>query len=202
METGRSSDGTTVDATFTRPATPHPESLMFRKLMLPAFAATLVLAACAESPTGVQTTTAAADDYALVMFGEIGASLEGSLGTQSGTAMDGRSWFSRLPDSLALTTAQRTAIAGLRASFRQNNAAALDSLRQIFVQARDARRAGATREEVRAILVTGRPIAEALRPKLAALHLASWSVLSDAQRAWLIANKPTVSPVVPAPSGG
>lgn len=168
---------------------------MIRKLMLPAFAAMLVLAGCAESPTAVQTT-AAADDYALVMFGEIGASLEGSLGTQSGTAMDGRSWFSRLPDSLALTTAQRTAIAGLRASFRQNNAAALDSLRQVFVQARDARRAGATREEVRAILVTGRPIAEALRPKLAALHLASWSVLSDAQRAWLIANKPTVSPIV------
>lgn len=171
---------------------------MFRRLILPALATTFILAGCNDAPTTVQTSAAtAADDYALVMFGEVGSALEGSLGPQSGTPMDGRSWMGRLPDSLALTSVQRTAIAGLRASFRQNNAAALDSLRTVFVQARDARRAGATREEVRTILATGRPIAEALRPKVVALHLATWSVLSDAQRAWLIANKPTVSPIVP-----
>jgi len=169
---------------------------MIRLRHLPLVALALGLAACAESSTA-PSVTAGEDDYALVMFGEAGAALEGSLGTQTGTAMDGRSWFGRLPDSLALTAVQRTAIAGLRASFRQNNAAALDSLRAIFVEARDARRAGATREEVRAILVTGRPIAEALRPKVVALHLATFSVLTDAQRAWLIANKPTVSPIIP-----
>jgi len=169
---------------------------MIRLRHLSLVALALGLAACAESSTA-PAVTSAEDDYSLVMFGEAGAALEGSLGTQTGAPMDGRSWFGRLPDSLALTTAQRTAIAGLRASFRQNNAAALDSLRKIFVEARDARRAGATREEVRAILVTGRPIAEALRPKVIALHVATFSVLSDAQRAWLIANKPTVAPIIP-----
>lgn len=169
---------------------------MIRLRHLSLIALVLGLAACAESSTA-PTVTTAEDDYALVMFGEIGAALEGTLGTQPSTQpVDGRSWFGRLPDSLALTATQRTAILSLRASFRQNNAAALDSLRTIFLKARDARRAGGTPEEVRAILATGRPIAEALRPKILALHLATWSVLSDAQRAWLIANKPVVSPVV------
>lgn len=168
--------------------------LRFRSLAV--FTLALGLAACADAPT-TPAATAIEDDYALVMFGEIGSALEGTLGTQSSTQpIDGRTWFGRLPDSLALTTAQRTAITSLRATFRQNNAAALDSLRTIFVQARDARRAGATREEVRAILVTGRPIAEALRPKVLLLHLSTWTVLSDAQRAWLIANRPVVSPVL------
>ena len=39
---------------------------------------------------------------------------------------------------------------------------------RVHVQA--ALNTGATREEVRAILVTGRPIAEALRPDVVALH--------------------------------
>lgn len=171
---------------------------MFRKLLLPTtLAAMLVLGACADSATAPAATATAQDDYALVMFGEVGAALEGTLGTQPTTQpMDGRSWFARLPDSLALTAVQRTAIAALRGSFRQNNVAALDSLHAIFLKARDARRAGATREEVRAILVTGRPIAEALRPQVVSLHLATWSVLSAAQRAWLIANRPVVSPVI------
>ena len=132
---------------------------MIRLRHLSLIALVLGLTACAESSTA-PTVTSTDDDYALVMFGEIGAALEGTLGTQPGTQpVDGRSWFARLPDSLALTVTQRTAIASLRATFRQNNAAALDSLRDIFLEARDARRAGATREEVRAILVTGRPIA-------------------------------------------
>ncbi|MFM8566659.1 MAG: hypothetical protein ACKOCV_03080 [Gemmatimonadota bacterium] len=169
---------------------------MIRLRHLSLVALVLGLAACAESSTA-PAVASSEDDYALVMFGEMGSALEGTLGTQPSTQpMDGRSWMARLPDSLALTTAQKTAITALRVSFRQTNAAALDSLRQIFVKARDARRAGATREEVRAILVTGRPIAEALRPKVLALHLASWSVLSDAQRAWLIANRPKQPPVV------
>ena len=170
---------------------------MFRRLLLPALATTLVLGACADSATAPAATTTYEDDYSLVMFGEVGAALEGTLGTQPTTQpVDGRSWFGRLPDSLALTAVQRTAIGSLRAAFRQNNAPALDSLRAVFVQAREARRGGATREEVRAILVTARPIAEALRPQIVSLHLATWSVLSAAQRAWLIANRPVVSPVI------
>ena len=45
-------------------------------------------------------------------------------------------------------------------------------------------------QEVRAILVTGRPIAEALRPDVFALHQAVRAVLTDAQRAWLEAHRP------------
>ena len=169
---------------------------MIRLRHLSLIALVLGLTACAESSTA-PTVTSTDDDYALVMFGEIGSALEGSLGTQPSTQpVDGRSWFGRLPDSLALTATQRTAIVALRATFRQNNASALDSLRAIFLKARDARRAGGTPEEVRAILATGRPIAEALRPKILSLHLATWSVLTTAQRAWLIANKPVVAPVV------
>ena len=110
---------------------------MIRLRHLSLIALALGLAACAESSTA-PTVTSTDDDYALVMFGEIGSALEGTLGTQSGTQpMDGRSWFGRLPDSLALTAVQRTAIAGLRASFRQNNAAALDAA---WWERRDARR--------------------------------------------------------------
>ena len=100
--------------------------------------------------------TTAEDDYALVMFGEIGAALEGTLGTQPSTQpVDGRSWFGRLPDSLALTATQRTAILSLRASFRQNNAAALDSLRTIFLKARDARRADLTEHHEGVVILGG-----------------------------------------------
>lgn len=168
---------------------------MIRLRNLPLLALAFGLAAC-ESPTAA-TLASPDEDYALVMFGEIGSALEGTLGTQSGSRpMDGRTWMARLPDSLAITATQRTAIGALRAAFRQNNTAALDSLRQVFVRAREARRAGATQEQVRAILVTGRPIAEALRPKVLSLHLAIWSVLSDSQRAWLIANRPPAPPVI------
>lgn len=173
---------------------------MFRKLMLPALATTLVLAACAESPTAVQTTTTA-DDYALVVFGTEGSSLEGTMGTQpSGQATDGRTGGRQLPDSLALTQTQKDSIQVLRTAFRTANRPALDSLHAIFQQARTARQGGATREEVRAILVTGRPIAEALRPLVHALHVSIRAVFTDAQRAWLDANRPPM-PGLMAPGG-
>lgn len=168
---------------------------MIRLRHLPLVALAFSLAAC-ESATA-PTRASSDEDYALVMFGEIGSALEGTLGAQPNSQpMDGRTWMARLPDSLAITATQRTAIRALRATFRQNNAASLDSLRQVFVRAREARRTGATQEQVRAILVTGRPIAEALRPKVLSLHLAIWSVLSDAQRAWLISNRPSAPPVI------
>ena len=162
---------------------------MLRKLIAPAvLAVSFTLAAC-ESTTAPNQI--ASEDYALVMFGESGSSLEGTMGPQDGAQpFDGRSHGPRLPDSLALTQTQKDSIQALRTAFRTENAAALDSLKAIFERAREARRAGATREEVRAILVTGRPIGEALRPKVQALHEAIKAVLTDAQRAWLAANRP------------
>ena len=162
---------------------------MLRRLtVIPTLMAALVLAACAEAPTGVTTRT---DDFALVMFGEAGEALEGTMGEQDGAGpFDGRSIRPVFPDSLALTPEQRAQMLELRIAFRAEHEPQLDSLRNIFQQARLARLEGATREEVRAILETGRPIAEALRPHVIALHEALRAVLTDAQRAWLAANRP------------
>lgn len=171
---------------------------MLRKLIAPALAATLVLAAC-ESTTAPAVTTSD-DDFALVMFGEAGTSLEGTMGAQAGARpFDGRSAFLPLPDSLQLTQAQRDSIQALRERFRTANRSTLDSLRAVFEAAKTARQGGATREEVRAILVTGRPLAEALRPKVMLLHLAIRAVLTDAQRAWLEANRPRRFPMPMGP---
>ncbi len=160
---------------------------MLRRLLFPTLMAALVLAACGESPTATTTFT---DDFALVLFGEEGAALEGTLGPQDGTPFDGRTHRPVFPDSLRLTDEQRAEMLALRIAFRAENEPQLDSLRAIFQQARLARLEGATRDEIRAILETGRPLAEALRPKVRALHEALRAVLTDAQRAWLAANRP------------
>ena len=171
---------------------------MLRKFIAPALAATLVLAAC-ESTT-VPPATTSDDDFALVMFGEAGTSLENTMGPQTGARpYDGRSGFQPLPDSLRLTQTQRDSIQALRERFRAANRSTLDSLKAIFEAAKTARQGGATREEVRAILVTGRPLAEALRPKVMLLHLAIRAILTDAQRAWLEANRPHRFPPMMGP---
>lgn len=163
---------------------------MFRRLLFPALALTFAVAACSESPTGTSSALAA-DDYALVMFGDAGAALEGTLGTQPGDRpFDGRTGWARLPDSLQLTDAQRAEMRALREAFRVEHADELAALRAIFMEARAARRAGASRMEVRAILAEARPIVEALRPFVQALHEALRAVLTDEQRAWLAANRP------------
>lgn len=162
---------------------------MFRRALFPVVAASLVLAACSESPTD-SSASLAADDYALVLFGEMGAALEGTLGEQpAGRPFDGRSGRPALPDSLKLTDEQKAAMHALREAFRAEHAEELAALRAIFEEAREARRDGATREEVRAILVEARPIVEALRPYLQALHEALRAILTDAQRAWLDAHR-------------
>ena len=163
---------------------------MLRKLIAPAVLAVSVTLAACEATTAPNQQIAS-EDYALVMFGTSGSSLEGTMGPQeSARPFDGRSHGPRLPDSLALTQGQKDSIQALRTAFRAANAGALDSLKAIFEKAREARRSGATREEVRAILVTGKPIGEALRPKVEALHAAIQAVLTDAQKAWLAANRP------------
>ncbi len=161
---------------------------MFRRLLFPTLAASLVLAACAESPLGPSVAT---EDYALVMFGEYGSALEGTMGAQAGPRpFDGRTIRPAFPDSIALTDEQRAEMLALRQAFRAEHQDAIDSLRAVFQAAHAARQDGATREEIRAILATGRPIADALRPDVRALHEALRAVLTDAQRAWIAANRP------------
>jgi Spy/CpxP family protein refolding chaperone len=91
---------------------------------------------------------------------------------------------------LQLTAEQRAEIAALRAAFKTANQADLDAMRAVFEQARAAREGGATREEVRAILETGRPIGERLRTNVFALDAAIMNVLTPAQREFLRRNRP------------
>lgn len=161
---------------------------MLRRLLFPTLAASLVLAACAESPLGPLVAT---EDYALVMFGEYGSALDGTMGAEAGPRpFDGRTVRPQFPESLALTAEQRAAMLALRQAFRAKHQDAIESLRAVFQTARAARQDGATRAEIRAILATGRPIVEALRPDVRALHEALRAVLTDAQRAWIAANRP------------
>jgi len=164
---------------------------MLKRLLTPALAATLFVSACDLSPTAPASAALGSDDYALVMFGEPGASLEGTMGPDgSPKPFDGRTGRPVLPDSIALTPEQIAAMQALRDAFRADHQAELDALRAIFEEARAARIAGASHEEVRAILMEGRPLADALRPDVQALHAALRALLTDAQRAWLDAHRP------------
>lgn len=156
---------------------------MLKRLMLPTLAAALVVGACAESPTAAVSSP---DDYALVVFGETGSALEGTMGDQPASRpFDGRSGRRGFPPGLELSEEQIAEMRALRQAFRSEHAETLDALRAIFEEARAAHQAGATREEVRAILETARPLVEQLRPHVRALHDALRAVLTDAQREWL-----------------
>jgi Spy/CpxP family protein refolding chaperone len=156
-----------------------------------ALVAATILIGCSDStaPTVVTDDT----DYALYAFGEDGAALEGTLGPQGDRPYDGRSGgFGRLPLELQLTDEQRAAIVALREAFRTEHQDELDALKAIFEQARAARQAGATREEVRAILETGKPIADGLRAAVRELHEDILNVLTEEQRAWLREHRPHI----------
>jgi Spy/CpxP family protein refolding chaperone len=170
---------------------------MIRKVLAPALAATLLLAACDKSPTGI-TAASDTDDYALLMFGESGSALEGTMGPAPvGEPFDGASAYHRLPDRLALTPEQADSIRALRQAFKDAHADELAALREIFLRARAAREAGASREEVHAILMEGRDIARALRPFVIQLRADIWDVLTPAQREWLFTHR--FRPFVPRP---
>lgn len=172
-----------------------------KRLMIPALAATVALTACELTPTG-PSAAELSEDYALVVFGDAGAALEGMMGPQDGMRpFDGRTGRPQLPDTLRLSTEQLAAIAALREEFRTAHADEIAALKAIFDEARAARRDGATRAEIRAILAEGRVIHEALRPDVQALHEAIRAVFTDAQRAWIAANRPIGPRPHPRPMG-
>lgn len=174
--------------------------MMLRKLLVPVFIGTLALGACDESP--VEPTGPQADDYALLMFGEAGSALEGSMGQQDAERpFDGRTLFRRLPVELALSAEQLEAIEALRVAFRAEHQAQVDALQAVFAEARAAREAGASREEIRAILMEGRDLAMALRFPVWQLHEAIREVLTEEQRFWLDTHRPRGRPFIPRPQG-
>jgi hypothetical protein len=162
---------------------------MRSKTLGAAFVAAIALTACSNDATSPEDA-AVADDYALVMFGSSGSALENTLGTQAGRPFDGRSGAPRLPEELALSDAQKAEIEALRAAFKTEHQTELDALHAIFEAAKTAREAGATRAEVHDILDDGRPIGEALRDDVQALHESIRAVFTADQQAWLEANRP------------
>jgi Spy/CpxP family protein refolding chaperone len=83
----------------------------------------------------------------------------------------------------SLTDAQKVQVKGLADAFTKAHAAQLDSLRTIMELARAAREAGKTPDEIRAIMDTGKPIAEALAPARKAFAESVAALLTPAQLA-------------------
>ncbi|MBI2795563.1 MAG: hypothetical protein HYX65_02530 [Gemmatimonadetes bacterium] len=94
------------------------------------------------------------------------------------------------PDSIKPTADQVAAIAALQAAFETASAADLTLLRQLHDSAMALRGAGASRDDVRAVLATGDAARTRLRAAQDALRDAIDAVLTDAQKAWLKANLP------------
>jgi len=81
----------------------------------------------------------------------------------------------------SLTDAQKVQVKGLADAFTKAHSAQLDSLRAIMELARAAREAGKTPEEVRAIMETSKPIADALAPARKAFSESVVTLLTPAQ---------------------
>lgn len=114
-----------------------------------------------------------------------------------GSAANGRGPGAAFPDSLKLTDAQRTQITALVAAFTAANAPDLAAMKAAHQAAREARRAGKSRDEIKKILDGAKPAAERVRHAAEALRTAIGNVLTAAQRAWLEAHKPDHRPRTP-----
>jgi hypothetical protein len=97
---------------------------------------------------------------------------------------------SMLPEEIRLTADQKAQIAALHEAFMQANAADIAALRALEQQFRAARRAGASRSDLLAILQQARPIQERLASAFSALQDAIWAVYTPEQRAWIEAHRP------------
>lgn len=97
---------------------------------------------------------------------------------------------SLLPDSLKLTAEQKAAIAALHEAFMAATAADVAALRAIEEDARDAYRAGRSRDEIRAILAKAWPIRERLDAAFRKLQADIWAVYTPEQRAWIESHRP------------
>jgi Spy/CpxP family protein refolding chaperone len=154
---------------------------MFRRA-IPFVAAALLFAACDSAPT----ENAAIDEPSFEMVLETAGE-----GEAAGMLLE------RAPEALRLTTEQKAAIRRINEEFRAAHRADVEALRAITREAMAARRAGATPEQVRAILETSRPVRERLGTAFRGLREAIAAVLTDAQRAWLRDNNRRLGPQLP-----
>jgi Spy/CpxP family protein refolding chaperone len=99
---------------------------------------------------------------------------------------------SMLPDSLRLTADQKAQIQALHEAFKAANQAQMDALRAIEVEARAARQAGKTREDVRAIMAKAAPILDHLHLAFARLQVAILAIYTPSQRQWVASHQPKI----------
>lgn len=149
-----------------------------RRLALVPLALAAVITAC-----GSEVTAPASDEESLVLVPEFAASQAASVDA-AGIGGAG------LPDSIALTAEQKAEIAELHEAFRLETAADVAALKAIEAEARAAHQAGASREEIHAILARGLPILARLRAAFQALQAAIWAVYTPEQQAWIEAHRP------------
>jgi Spy/CpxP family protein refolding chaperone len=171
---------------------------MRRSTFIAAFAVLALVAACEKSPTQPSALDSAqleTVDPAILTFNSTSGLPAEPFHTEGpGSRGDARGPGAPFPDSLKLTDAQKAAIKALRDAFNSANTADLAALQAIHDKARDAMKAHKTREEVKAILETAKPIMERLMPRFDALHVAIDAVLTTNQKAWIAAHHPLGPP--------
>ena len=153
---------------------------MHRVLALSLAAILTLTAACSDSPAEPQTVDTSADALAAEV-------------AYSAAAPD------PFPDSLRLSDEQKARIASLTQEFQAATAADRAAVEAIVRQARERQRAGGTRDEVRAILETARPIQQRIGEAHRELRAQILAVFTAAQRAWLEErrNRCTAEPMPP-----
>jgi Spy/CpxP family protein refolding chaperone len=159
---------------------------LFLRQLLPVALLALTMAACDQGPT----------EYAAVAEPTFEAVLEAN-----GNGDIAAGFLEKAPEALRLTDAQKTQIKALNESFRETNKADFEALRAITREAMQAKKAGKSQDEVRAILEKGKPIRDRMTAAMAALRTAINGVLTEAQKAWLWENAPKHGPRLPNMGG-
>lgn len=96
----------------------------------------------------------------------------------------------RLPEHLKLTGAQEEQVKALVAAFAETTRADHQALAGILRQAREARQAGKSADEIRAILHQGEPIRQRVVAAEHKLRTDLLGVLTADQRAWIESHQP------------
>lgn len=153
----------------------------------------VLLAALALGACNKDTTAPATDNDAAL---DLAAELAFSASFAADPGSNPLPGVNRLPDNLKLTADQQAKIKALTEAFLQATKADHDALAAIQRQAKEAEKAGKSREEIIAILKQGDAIRQRLQAAEAKLRADLLAVLTAEQRAWLEQNKPAPCPTL------
>jgi hypothetical protein len=154
------------------------ESKMKRSILT--LAAALMLGACSNDVTAPVELDEVFDEIAVLAYDAAGMSGPGHYLTG----------LHRLPAELRLTREQAEAVKVALGDFHTAVKPHREALAAIHAEARAAREAGKSREEVGQILAKAGPILQAVAAAEAVLLAKIESILTPAQKAWLDAHQP------------